>query len=202
MTAADPDFDVAWFGRPRDGESVGGDAAVQVRRPDGAFVAVIDVLGHGPSARRAADLAVAELLASADPDLTEVLRRLHEALRGGPGAALAVAFAERAGGRLRFAGVGNVAGRVLGAAEVRLVGRDGVVGQGRRSPREQTAVLRPGDLLLLTTDGVTGRFGPDEYPGLAFDAAERVARTVVARWGRPHDDALCLALRYRPGERT
>ncbi len=134
----------------------------------------------------------------AGPDLPDLMTRLHDHLRRTLGAAVGLAFLERAVGRLRFVGVGNTLLRVVGATEARLVSHDGTVGQRMRTPREQSLTLRSGDLVLLTTDGIKSRFGPEQYPGLLGDSPEHVAQTVVRLFGREHDDASCIAVRYRP----
>jgi hypothetical protein len=66
-----------------------------------------------------------------------------------------------------------------------------------RTPQERTLRLQAGDLVLLYTDGVSDRFGIEDYPGLTFDEPATVAGAVVTRFGKQHDDAACLAFRYR-----
>ena len=88
--------------------------------------------------------------------------------------------------------------RRFGSSDRRLVSRDGVLGQNMRTPHLQTLDLAPGDTLLLYTDGVKDRFGLDDYRGLLFEDLDCVASTVVERYGKGHDDAACIAIRYRP----
>jgi serine/threonine protein phosphatase PrpC len=66
------------------------------------------------------------------------------------------------------------------------------------TPREAHLQLEAGDLLLLTTDGVKERFSVEDYPGLLGDTPAVVARQVVQRFGKEHDDATCIAVRYQP----
>ena len=138
------------------------------------------------------------LAEQARPDLIGLMLGLHEHLRGTLGAAVGLAHLDPANGRLRHVGVGNTRLRSFGTANRRLTSRDGTVGQRLRGPVEESLVLAPGDLVLLTTDGIREHFGPESYPGLYGDTAATVARAVVARFGRDHDDASCLALRYKP----
>ncbi len=67
-----------------------------------------------------------------------------------------------------------------------------------RSPQQQNLNLGPSDVVLLYTDGVSDRFEVDQYPQLLYESAMSIARTVVQRFGKAHDDATCLALRYQP----
>jgi serine phosphatase RsbU (regulator of sigma subunit) len=67
-----------------------------------------------------------------------------------------------------------------------------------RTPHPQDLQLEAGDLIVLYTDGVQDRFTSDDYPGLFHHAPQRVAQTIVKRFGKPYDDAACIAIRYSP----
>lgn len=204
-----PVIDVAWYQRPFPGETVCGDAVGSFQTPGGFWLVIADGLGHGPSAHAAASPVLrlvselahtgASLHSPADNpgiSLDHVLRAIHDNLKSTVGAAVGLAFLETVSGILYFVGVGNTLLRRLGSADTRLVSRDGVVGQRLPSPRPAELSLARGDLILFTSDGVTERFGIDDYPGLRSDSAATVSRSVVERFGRKHDDATCLALRY------
>lgn len=204
-----PVIDVAWYQRPFPGETVCGDAVGSFQTPGGFWLVIADGLGHGPSAHAAASPVLrlvselahtgASLHSPADNpgiSLDHVLRAIHDNLKSTVGAAVGLAFLETVTGILYFVGVGNTLLRRLGSADTRLVSRDGVVGQRLPSPRPAELSLARGDLILFTSDGVTERFGIDDYPGLRSDSAATVSRSVVERFGRKHDDATCLALRY------
>ena len=184
--------------RPCGGEIVTGDAALCVPSGTGSFLAVADVLGHGPQAHAVAERITAYLGAHAGPDLTGLLVRLHELLRGSLGAAVGLGYLDDETGRLRYVGVGNTRLRRFGSADSRLVSRDGTVGGHMRSPREEHLGLAAGDLVLMTSDGVKEAFALDDYPGLLGDSPAVVARRIVERFGKDYDDATCLAVRYRP----
>ena len=97
-----------------------------------------------------------------------------------------------------YVGIGNTAIRRFGQSETRLVSKEGVVGQNMRSPLLQTVNLRPGDLVLLYTDGVSDRFSSTDYPGVLSHAPQEVVRTVLDRYGKDHDDSACIAIRCAP----
>ena len=184
--------------RPFFGQTVGGDTALALERDGGLFLAIADVLGHGPDAHVVA-CAVDECLRThASHDLLDTLARLDARLRGTLGAAAGLCFVDLVAGALRYVGIGNTAARRFGAAGTRLVSREGIVGQRMRTPREQSLRLGPGDLVMLYTDGVSDRFELDDYPGVLVEDPATVASVVVERFGKRHDDATCLAFRYRP----
>jgi serine phosphatase RsbU (regulator of sigma subunit) len=72
------------------------------------------------------------------------------------------------------------------------------VGGIARSPRNRQLRIEVGDVVLLYTDGVRDHFRLSEYPQLLTHDAPTIARTVVERFGKPHDDSACLAIRYEP----
>jgi serine phosphatase RsbU (regulator of sigma subunit) len=116
---------------------------------------------------------------------------------GTRGAAVGLCAIDTSSGRAAYVGVGNTVLRRFGKTETRLVSLDGVLGQNMRTPRPQTLELEAGDLIVLYTDGVRDRFTSDDYPGIFHHAPEDVARIVVERFGKPYDDAACIAVRIR-----
>jgi len=76
---------------PMDGERVSGDAAVIEEWPDGALVAAIDALGHGPEAEEAAKIAAAILRKRASDSPASLIDACHQALRKTRGIALTLA---------------------------------------------------------------------------------------------------------------
>ena len=183
--------------RPMFGETVSGDAAFVVDLDEGLMAVIVDVLGHGEEANELAVRIQAYLQHDASEDVVDVLRRLHNHFRGSRGAAVGVSMINAADGRLRYAGIGNTVIRRFGQVETRLVARDGVVGGRMRSPIEETMQLEDGDLVVLYTDGAKTHFAASEYPGLRTDTASAVADNIVQRFGKSHDDASCVAVKYQ-----
>lgn len=189
-------LDIASAVRPMPGQSVGGDDVV-VRPGEPAFLAIIDVLGHGPEAHALTKTIREYLLQYDTHDIALTLKGLHQHLQGTRGAAVGLCAIDSRTGRLDYAGIGNTAIRRFGGSETRLVSQDGVLGQNMRTPHQQSLQLEPGDLVLLYTDGVSDRFSPVDYPAMDYHSVEEVSRNVVQRFGKLHDDAACLAARMR-----
>jgi serine phosphatase RsbU (regulator of sigma subunit) len=182
--------------RPCLGESVSGDAAVTLPLAHGVLAAIVDVLGHGPEAHELALVIEDHLIANPSADVSAVMKGLHQHLRGTRGAALGLCAIDVDAGRIAYTGTGNTALRCFGATDTRLVSQDGVLGQNMHTPRVQPLDLEPGDLIVLYTDGVQDRFATSDYPGIFCDPPKEVVRTIVGRFGKDHDDAACIALRY------
>jgi negative regulator of sigma-B (phosphoserine phosphatase) len=183
--------------RPFPGESVSGDAVVVRPLEDGIFVAIVDVLGHGPEANELTHVIDRYLSKYGADDVGGVMKRLHQHLQGTRGAAVGLCAINAASGRAVYVGIGNTAMRRFGNTETRLVSQDGVVGQNMRTPVLQSLQLEAGDVLVLYSDGVSDRFTSEDYPSVLRHPANEVAQNIVQRFGKNHDDAACLALRYR-----
>jgi negative regulator of sigma-B (phosphoserine phosphatase) len=180
------------------GPEESGDRHLVAFTPGGALIAVMDGLGHGPEAAFAADVASRVLARHAAEPLPALLDRCHRELKHTRGVAMTLAFISWPEGRLTWAGVGNVEGRLLrsaaspgrGSESTLLLG--GVVGFRMPDVRTGSYELAPGDLLILATDGIAASFA-DELPtqGGPTEIAERILRK-----HRKHDDALALVVRY------
>jgi phosphoserine phosphatase RsbX len=185
--------------RCRLGEAMSGDLAVVRLLPEGALVAGIDGLGHGSEAARAARKAAAVMRESPSQDLVRLVHSCHGALRGTRGAAISLAFVSASESRMTWLGVGNVEGRVLSGdpAATRpkgslALGR-GVPGHELPAVRTATIKMRPGDVLLLATDGVDPGFADSlELSGSSQTISERI---LSDHW-KASDDALVVVVRY------
>lgn len=188
--------DCASIIRPFQGERVSGDAAVLDESSGSVFAAIVDALGHGPLAHRVALQAVRYLKANWSADLIATVSGLHEALQGTEGAAAGLCLVDFANGTGRYVGIGNTVIRIFGDQENRLFSTPGTLGHQMRSPREQNFSLQPNDVVVMYTDGVKERFELKDYPQLRFQKSEIVARTITDKFGKQHDDAGCIVMRY------
>jgi hypothetical protein len=198
---APPFVDWSVASRPKSGEEVCGDVATVHVGEDRCVLAVIDGLGHGPEAARAATLAaeVVERHRGERPDA--LLSLSHDSLTASRGAAATVAVIDRASGTLDWLGVGNVDGVVIRAADdarPRTLGvflRGGVLGE--RMPtlhRPEPMRLEDGDRIVIATDGVRGDLAAAARNDLDVDV---LARRILAAHAIPEDDALVFVARYR-----
>jgi anti-sigma regulatory factor (Ser/Thr protein kinase) len=158
---------------------------------------IVDGLGHGPPAAEASS-AAAKVFGN-DPfgDLASYVAKAHEAMRATRGGVLAVCSVDPNSGRLRYAGVGNITGRVLnGEQHQSLTSRDGVLGTRAPSPRVQVVETPwlPGATLVMATDGLRTGWDPGAYPGLVGHDPVVVAATLHRDQGRRADDVAVLVI--------
>lgn len=173
-----------------------GDTGVISADGETCFAALVDVLGHGAEARQSAIVAEDFLKDCAGADPAESMQGLHKALRQGRGAVAALLNLDLASGELCVAGVGNITTRIFGSQQTRVLPRDGIVGYSMNTPRTQTFRLRPGDVVLLYSDGIREHFEPHDCPGLLSGSAREIAERVMRHFRKADDDASCLVLRY------
>jgi negative regulator of sigma-B (phosphoserine phosphatase) len=188
--------------RPRPGENVCGDRMIAVDVEDtGALIGVLDGLGHGAEAAEAASRGVDVLRAARAEPLDVLVQRCHRALSGTRGVAMTLARIDFRTDTLSWAGIGNVAADLVAkhpaGVEVRSSARlaGGIVGY--RIPEAltpQEVPIRPGDLLVITSDGIV----EDHLDGIDFAASSlAIADQILRRHAKDSDDALVLAARHR-----
>jgi len=194
--------DVAGITRALAGEEVCGDAYATRPHGRGVTLMVADGLGHGPLAASASSAAVRAFLLdldrAADPP-AEVLGRLHGALSGTRGAAVAVAEIDPVAEVVRFAGIGNIAGAVLSDGGKRsMVSLGGVAGFRNPTIRTFEYAYPPGAVVVMHSDGVRSRWSEADVRGLVGRAPLLLAATLLRDAGIRHDDACVLVGRAVP----
>jgi negative regulator of sigma-B (phosphoserine phosphatase) len=194
------DYGVA--SRPRAPSAVPSDIYAVLRTGRGLLVAVIDGLGHGPDAARAARLALSAVDEAPDRPLPWLLEDCHQALRATHGAAMVLAALDSDEREMSWCSVGNTEGIVLrprdnGTVDKEMiVMRGGIVGQRLPPPRVTTVPVDPGDLLILATDGIRAGFETEVELNLPV---QHIADTILARHAKTTDDALVLVGRFGAG---
>jgi phosphoserine phosphatase RsbX len=179
---------VAHVSIPKSGEHANGDA-VLVRRTEAGhlLLAVIDALGHGPIAAKAAQVAIACLQqADLDQPLSMLMRTLHERLRDTRGAAGTLCILR--GKSLEGCAVGNVQ-FTCSNTSVPMVLSSGVLGHRMPKLRMCEAEMRAGSRLALFSDGISSKFRLDESRHLRPQLACQMA---VERHRKKEDDCTIL----------
>lgn len=177
------------------GEAVSGDLHLVMPSRDGVLIAVIDGLGHGDEATRAARKAADVIAGHVEEPLIALVRRCHEALRDTRGAVMTVVAVNLRERTATALGVGNVEAMIVRpppAARAResVLLRNGVIGY--RLPELQTSEfpLSPGDLVVFATDGVREDFADRVNP---HEPLPVLVERILAQKFRGTDDALVLA---------
>ena len=192
---------VVWAaaGNPCPGETSSGDGHLVARRPLRTLIAVMDGLGHGPEAHKAATTATAAITEIPDASLPSLFEHCHEALRRTRGVVMTIASIA-ADGAMEWMGVGNVGGMVVRSAppypHESVVARAGIVGYRLPSLYQGGARLDAGDLLVMATDGIRNDFVSSLDPALP---PHIIASQILEGHSRDYDDALVVVTRYDGG---
>lgn len=177
-------------------EEVCGDSWAIKEAEGRPLVLVVDGLGHGPQAAEAARKAVEcfAMVAWADP--AEFVSAAHEILRSTRGAAVAVAQIDRDREEVRFVGVGNIAGVVVGPgdgnARVSMVSHNGTVGHTVRKVQQFVYRWAPGSMLVMHSDGASSQWQLNRYSDLRSRHPGVVAGVIYRDFKRVRDDVTVL----------
>lgn len=178
------------------GESESGDDWGIVYEGDRAVLTVADGIGHGPAAAEASSRAVEIAAEHTSNSAGTIVAQVHAGLRSTRGAALAVAELNPGESSLRFAGLGNISASIVSGRESKsLVSHNGIAGHEMRKIQEFSYDLPAAALLIMHSDGVSGRWDLSKYPGLAFRDPSVVAGVIYRDYSRVRDDALIVVVR-------
>lgn len=182
--------------QPKPGQVECGDSWALIERPGRRLLVVADGLGHGSGAATASREAVRVVREGEQRHPAELFDLMHGALRATRGAAVAVAEILEEAGEVRFVGVGNIAGAVVGAGGSRsVVSQNGIVGHEMRKVQEFTYPWAPGSMLILHSDGLNTRWDLGRYPGLASRHPALIAGVLYRDFNRGTDDATVAVLK-------
>jgi anti-sigma regulatory factor (Ser/Thr protein kinase)/serine/threonine protein phosphatase PrpC len=162
-----------------------------------ALAGVIDGLGHGPFAQRAAQAARHYIEHHFDQPLESLFRGVGRACHATRGVVMALARFDLAEAKVQVASVGNVELRLVGSPEpFRSIVRRGIVGlNGAPKPVPTDHPWTSACILIFHSDGVTARWNSDELAKVTGEGAGVMARWLLERYGRLEDDATVLVAR-------
>jgi anti-sigma regulatory factor (Ser/Thr protein kinase) len=185
---------------PAPGETVSGDAWSLAADRRSIRLVVADGLGHGDLAARAATAVLEAASMTPDAPLPTVIRRMHEAAGPTRGAAAAVVEIDLGTALLRFAGIGNIAGTILGADRIRrTVSHTGTLGHALHRVQQFEYPFGPGSTLVLSSDGLVSSWGLDSYPGLLARHPALIAGVLFRDFRRGRDDTTVVVARHEAG---
>lgn len=181
---------------PLRGETVNGDAYCIRRHGTGWAIIVADGLGHGPEAAKASEEAVRLFRKYEHEAPGSILAAVHAGLGHTRGGAVSVASYEPDKGLVTFAGIGNVAGAVVGRGETkRTVSLAGTAGHVARRIQEFEYPLPIGGLFVLCSDGIGTSWSLEAYPGLVGAHPSLIAGVLYRDFTRVRDDATVVVIR-------
>ncbi|MGH9619928.1 MAG: SpoIIE family protein phosphatase, partial [Bryobacteraceae bacterium] len=192
-------FEIGAVLKPISGEEVAGDAWAVVECDQGPCVIVADGLGHGLMAARAAAEAIAAFRRGSESAPLAILNRVHAALRGTRGAAVAIACIDPSQSKVRYAGIGNIAGAIVHSGKPRMmVSHNGTAGFQAQRLQEFSYTFPEQGIMVMHSDGLTTNWSLDDHPGLRRRHPSIIAAVLHRDATRNRDDACVVVTKLRP----
>lgn len=181
--------------RPKSGQAVSGDAyVIEQFTPSGLQVAVVDGLGGGEEAAKAADGAVRVIRSAPAQDPAELMRRTHVALQGTRGAVMALLTFNLASRSVSYVGVGNIGAQVFSAIPIKPISKNGIIGYRLPHLLKLAYNYNSGDTFVLFSDGISSRFNLDSTIDRSLEP-QRLAELILRHYGKENDDATVVVVR-------
>lgn len=190
------EYGIAKFVLP--GQTESGDQHVVRCSKTNVLLAVIDGIGHGQEAARAANIAASILSEGVDEPIISLVEKCHEKLRLSRGIVVSVAAIDTVHGLMTWLGVGNVHGALMragsknGSVQEVLLLRAGVVGAQMAALQAAVLPVCPGDTLFFATDGIRSNYLEKLS---ALESPQRAADRILRAYRNGSDDALVMVAR-------
>lgn len=178
------------YTRAKHERDVSGDACTVEQEGSKMLLALVDGLGSGEEAAKAAKIAIATIQKNQSLPLTEILEHCHLALRATRGVVLGMLRVDLEANRMRYVGVGNVGIRILSQEAFHPISYNGIVGYRLPRTHEFVARYHEGDLVVLYSDGIDSRFHGDDALLHSEQNLEALAEAIAMRYGK--DDDICV----------
>jgi len=176
-----------------------GDAFIIRRWDEMALAGVIDGLGHGQFAQRAAQTARQYVEHHFDQPLEALFRGVGRACRATRGVVMALARIDSARQTFAVATIGNIEVRVIGSpTRINLIIRRGVIGLNAPSPLIVEHPWTNTTILIMHSDGLRTHWDWSDFAGLAPEPAGVIAQRLLRALGKTDDDATVLVVRSTP----
>ena len=176
--------------------TVNGDTFVIKQWGESALIGVIDGLGHGQFAYRAAQAARQYVERHYDQPLAEIFQGVTRTCRATRGVVMALARFDWRRATLTFASVGNVEARVFGSSEpMNFVFPRGILGLNARSPVVTQHRWELSNVMVLYSDGLSAHWRWSDFPHFAEASATVAAQELLRAFARDADDATVVVVK-------
>jgi anti-sigma regulatory factor (Ser/Thr protein kinase) len=188
---------------PAAGETRCGDAWAIEQRDGRASVLVVDGLGHGPEAETAAQACLAAFAGAPFETPCGALARAHAAAGGTRGASAAIMQLDADARSVTFCGAGNIAARLTsGIGDRSFLCQHGTLGLQLAPLKDVSATWPEHALLVMHSDGLTGRWDLRKTPGLLQCDPALIAAWLIRDHIGGRDDATVIVVRVAAGARA
>lgn len=188
-------FEWGAINRPKHGQTISGDTfVVQQFGNHNLLAAVIDGLGGGEEASRAALGAATILQQHPDYPIDELVRMSHNALRNTRGAVIAMLRMDTSSQKADYIGVGNIGVQVYSSQQIKPISKNGILGYRMPTLLKLNYAYNSGDTFVLYSDGISGRFSLDGKLDSSLPPQD-LAEAILENYGKSNDDATVVVVR-------
>jgi serine/threonine protein phosphatase PrpC len=180
--------------RAKQGQSVSGDVYIVEEIGNVVLSGVIDGLGGGEDAARAANLAVAAFKRHRGLPLQDLIKLAHADLHATRGAVVGLLRLDQASSQLSYIGVGNIGINVYSRRAIKPISKNGILGFRLPTLLELHYTYDQGDVFVLYSDGISSQFTHDLKIDLALPP-QQIAERILAGYGKATDDATVLVVK-------
>jgi anti-sigma regulatory factor (Ser/Thr protein kinase) len=182
--------------RPRPSEQENGDAFIVVHWSESALVGIIDGLGHGQPAHRAAQVARLYVESHFDQPLEDIFRGTCRACHSTRGVVMALARFDWSRGLMTFGSIGNISARIFPRSDrFHFLTRRGVVGLNAPRPAVREHQWPVDHVFVLHSDGVSTRWDLKEFKDWEKQQASAMAYELLHSKAKEEDDATVVVVR-------
>lgn len=189
-------IDIGAASRPIPGSVKNGDDFVIRKWGSNALVAVIDGLGHGQYAHRAAKSAKIYIEDHYDEPLKSMFLRVGYACRATRGVVMSIAMFNDEEKRVYYGSIGNVEARIIGRNKpASFIVRRGIVGKKAPMPEITEHEWSDADIMVIYTDGITSHWEWKDFIYCADRPAQVIAGEMLRKLARTNDDATVAVIK-------
>lgn len=182
--------------RPHKFEKDNGDSFVIKCWKNCALVGVIDGLGHGSKARKAALCARNYIEDHFDQPLENIFKGVDRACRSTRGVVIALALFNLDTKIFQLASVGNIESRLFGSNNpTNFAVRRGIVGLNAPKAAVSTHQWTDKSILILYSDGLHSKWDYNDFSEEIWTKPEVAAHTILAQQGKDNDDATIVIVK-------
>ncbi len=181
-------------------EHCGDQAAFWELDDQNVVLCMVDGLGHGEQAEEAALAAVEYVGAHLDEMPQQLFAGCNAAIGHTRGVAMAVGFIDERTMTMTYGGIGNTRAMIHNPNRRKIAHMSsdaGIIGGGYRNLVLETIDLMPGDMIVMSTDGLEELIDLNVYDQDVLVDINKLAHRLMLDWGRENDDRGVLI--YRNG---
>ncbi|NQS99221.1 MAG: ATP-binding protein [candidate division Zixibacteria bacterium] len=180
------------YSRPEESENLNGDGYFLKRSGNSICIAIIDGLGHGSKAHEATQKALYYIEQFHQWEEVELFNLLHEKLNESRGIAIGLVKIQEGTDVVRYTGIGNITGLIQGKKSIGFINYSGTIGVRVRKIRTLEYKVKPDDLLILHSDGITTNW-MNEFNNIWRNNLQSFTQELISKYGRKNDDATIIA---------